>query len=122
MRSRGLFLILIVAVVIIVGIFAYLKFFSSPPSLLGPSRLSGKYVCTKGSESSFFKGDVVEFKPNGEVYLPPGSGEPPMVAKYKIERDMLTIRVDVLGSQYILRGTIKDNTIVFDDGAILEKR
>jgi len=118
--NRGLIVIPIIVLLIIAGIFVFTKFFSSH-SLFSPSGLSGKYVCIKGgSGRSFFRGNVAEFKPNGEVYLS-SEGEPSVVGKYEVDGETLTIRVDVLGSQYILKGTIQGNSIIFDDGAILNK-
>jgi len=105
---------------VIVGIFAFTKLFPSH-LLFGPSGVSGKYFCIKGgSGQSFYTGDVVEFKPNGEVYLS-SEGQPSVVAKHEVDGENVTIRIDVRGSQYVLKGTIKGNTIVFDDGAALNR-
>jgi len=118
--NRRLIVIPIVVLLVIAGIFAFTKLFPSRP-LFGPSGVSGKYICIKGgSGQSFYTGDIVEFKPNGEVYLS-SEGQPSVVAKYEVDGENVTIRIDVMGSQYVLKGTIKGNTIVFDDGAALNR-
>lgn len=87
------------------------------------SQLSGTYVCTKSSEKilGFHNGTILEFKPNGEVYIksPDGKG---LVGKYELSGEKLNIKLEILGTTMVVEGKVEGSRIVFSDGAVFEKR
>lgn len=105
-------------IVVIVAITAYIIFYGNPFGF------SGNYICTKGN-GSFQTGATLEFKPNGEVYITTPFGmtgtNMTIAAKYEISGNRITIKIETLGT-YILKGEIKDDKIIMDDGTVLEKR
>ncbi len=92
-------------------------------ALCASPSLSGTFVCTKSSEKilGFHNGTVLEFKPNGEVYIksPEGKG---VVGRYDISGEKLNIKFEVLGTTLVVEGKLEGNRIVFTDGAVFEKR
>ncbi|MFN3383849.1 MAG: hypothetical protein ACK401_03020 [Archaeoglobaceae archaeon] len=92
-------------------------------ALCASPSLSGTFVCTKSSGKifGFQNGTILEFKPNGEVYIksPEGKG---VVGKYDISGEKLNIKFEVLGTTLIVEGKLEGNRIVFNDGAVFEKR
>ncbi|MEM0022489.1 MAG: hypothetical protein QXK44_02920 [Archaeoglobaceae archaeon] len=87
------------------------------------SQLSGTFVCTKSSERilGFHNGTIMEFKPNGEVYIksPEGKG---IVGKYELSGEKVNIKFEVLGTTMVVEGKLEGNRIVFSDGAVFEKK
>lgn len=87
------------------------------------SQLSGTFVCTKSSERilGFHNGTILEFKPNGEVYIksPDGKG---IVGKYEVNGEKVNIKFEILGTTVVVEGKLEGSRIVFSDGAVFEKR
>lgn len=87
------------------------------------SGVSGTYECTKSGSGfpTFSKGDIVEFKTNGEMIYKSHLGGPSIVGEYEVNGDKISIKVSLLGTKIALNGRIEGKRIIMDDGAVLEK-
>ena len=91
----------------------------------GP-KVSGTYVYTEGGtigeeEMRYDKGDRLEFKADGTLYGGPEGG-PTFTGKWRVDGNEIRISFEILGMEMSWKGTVKDDTIVLEDGSKWQKQ
>jgi hypothetical protein len=126
-RLRFVLLIILIGGIVIAGGVAYV--ISNGGSLPFSQGYLGIYDCTQQSTSTssgnirnFHEGDKLELKENGDATFTGVDSTYSIGFTYEVEGNRITLTVDVLGSPYIIDGTIDGNTITVSDGAVLIKR